>query len=414
MSRQDAPKTTRAGSFAAIGMVARREVKARFLTKSNIISLAVMLTIIVVGVFVLDYFVNRDEDTAATGTADYTLAVDASVSDLEPQLTQAGAAMDTSLEIIELTRTDAEPRLSDDVDAFLSGEPGRPQLLVEEQPGQQLLALVTSAAESHVLTTEVTALGGDPQQVGEALAMAVPQVESLVAEEEAAAFGPEYLVAILSISLLFFALINSGSVIAMGVVEEKTSRVVEILLATIRPSQLLAGKILGIGIVGLSQVVILGGAAGAAFAATGLLEGFEIDLGATMLLVLLWFLLGFAVFSLLFGGFAALISRQEEIGAVTTPLLFLMFIPFYMSMFMGMSNGTDSTLMRVLSQIPFFAPFMMPVRHVYGGVEAWEMALAIGIAIVTIPLLVWIAARVYRRGVLHTGGRMKLRQALRG
>ena len=246
-----------------------------------------------------------------------------------------------------------------------------------------------------------------------ALAAAVPQVESL-AEEEPSDFGPEYLVAILSISLLLFALIGTGSLIAMGVVEEKTSRVVEILLATIRPSELLAGKILGIGIVGLGQVVILGGAAGASFAATGLLEGFQIDLGGTMVLVLLWFLLGFAVFSLLFGGFAALISRQEEIGAVTTPLMFLMFIPFYLAMFMGMSDSADSTVMRVLSQVPFFAPFMMPVRHVYGAVEAWEMALAIGIAVATIPLLVWIAGRVYRRGVLHTGGRMKLSQALRG
>lgn len=411
MSRPD--KTSRTGSFAAIGMVARREVKARFLTKSNLISLAIMLVVIVVGVFVLDYFVNREDDAAAAGEADYTLAVDASVSELEPQLTQTGEALGTSLEIVELSRADAEARLADDVDAFLSGEPGRPELLVEDQPNQQLLALVTSAVESHVLTTEVTALGGDPQEVGAALAAAVPQVESL-AEDEPSDFGPEYLVAILSISLLLFALIGTGSLIAMGVVEEKTSRVVEILLATIRPSELLAGKILGIGIVGLGQVVILGGAAGASFAATGLLEGFQIDLGGTMLLVLLWFLLGFAVFSLLFGGFAALISRQEEIGAVTTPLMFLMFIPFYLAMFMGMSNSADSTVMRVLSQIPFFAPFMMPVRHVYGAVEAWEMVLAIGIAVATIPLLVWIAGRVYRRGVLHTGGRMKLSQALRG
>src|SRR5690625_3826315 len=199
-------------------------------------SLAIMLVVIVVGVFVLDYFVNREDDAAAAGEADYTLAVDASVSELEPQLTQTGEALGTSLEIVELSRTDAEARLTDDVDAFLSGEPGRPELLVEDQPNQQLLALVTSAVESHVLTTEVTALGGDPQEVGAALAAAVPQVESL-AEDEPSDFGPEYLVAILSISLLLFALIGTGSLIAMGVVEEKTSRVVEILLATIRSEE---------------------------------------------------------------------------------------------------------------------------------------------------------------------------------
>src|SRR5690625_1673996 len=137
MSRPD--KTSRTGSFAAIGMVARREVKARFLTKSNLISLAIMLDVIVVGVLVLDYFVNREDDAAAAGEADYTLAVDASVSELEPQLTQTGEALGTSLEIVELSRADAEARLADDVDAFLSGEPGRPELLVEDQPNQQLL-----------------------------------------------------------------------------------------------------------------------------------------------------------------------------------------------------------------------------------------------------------------------------------
>lgn len=413
MSNDGPPRTGRTGTFAAIGMVARREVKARFFTKSNLISLGILLVVIVAGIVVLDYFVNRDDEDAA----DYTVAVDGSVSVLEPQLTAAGDALGTTIDVEELGRADAVPRLGDDLDAYLSGDPTQPEMLVDVGPDQQLLGLVTSAVQAHALALEVSELGGDPQAVGAALASAVPQVATVAAEEgeedEAEQFGPEYLVSILAISLLLFALISTGSIIAMGVVEEKTSRVVEILLATIRPAQLLAGKILGIGIVGLAQVVILGGAAGGTMAATGLLSGFEIDLGWTMLLTLVWFLLGFAVFALLFGGFAALVSRQEEIGAVTTPLMFLMFIPYYLAMFM-VSADPDTTVVRVLSQIPFFSPFMMPVRSVYGGVEAWEMALAVVIALATIPLLVWVAGRVYRRGVLHTGGRMKLSEALRG
>lgn len=402
--------TSRNSTFANISMVARREVRARFFTKSNLISLAIMLVVLVVGIFVLDYFANRDDD----GAADFTVAVESSAAELEPQLVAAGAATGTSLDIEVLSRDEAEPRLADDLDAFLGGDPARPEMLVEEQADQQLLALVTSAVQAHVLATQVTELGGDPQEFTEALAGASPQVASVAADEDdTEQFGPQYLVAVVAISLLLFALIGGGSLIAMGVVEEKTSRVVEILLATIRPSELLAGKILGIGIVSLAQVVILGAGAVVPASVTGLLEGFEIDLGGTVLLVLLWFLLGFAIFSLLFGGFAALISRQEEIGAVTTPLMFLLFVPYYLAMFMVTANP-DSTVVRVLSQIPFFSPFMMPVRNVFGGVEAWEMLLAIGIALLTVPLLVWIAARVYRRGVLHTGGRMKLTDALRG
>ncbi|WP_324650666.1 ABC transporter permease [Georgenia sp. H159] len=406
MSKQHRP-TGGMGTLAAISLVARREVKARFFTKSNLISLAVMLVVIVAGVIVLDYFMNRDDDTA-----DFTVGVESPVSELEPLLVASGTAQGMSVDVEELSRADAETRLADDLDAFLAGDPTRPEMLVEEQADQQLLALVTGAVQAHALAVEISDLGGDPQAVNEALAQAVPQVTH-VSPDEADQFGPQYLVSILAISLLLFALIGSGSLIAMGVVEEKTSRVVEILLATIRPSQLLAGKILGIGIVGLAQVVILGGGAFATMAATGLFAGLEIDLGWTMLLLLLWFLLGFAVFALLFGGFAALVSRQEEIGAVTTPLMFLLFIPYYLAMFM-VSADPDSTVVRVLSQIPFFSPFMMPVRDVYGGVETWEMLLAIAIAAATIPLLVWVSARVYRRGVLHTGGRMKLTEALRG
>src|SRR5699024_9660243 len=147
--------------------------------------------------------------------------------------------------------------------------------------------------------------------------------------------------------------------------------------------------------------------------ATGLIDGFEIDLSATMLMTLLWFLLGYAIFALLFGGFAALVSRQEEIGAVTTPLTFLLFVPYYASMFL-IPDTPDSTLVRVLSQVPIFSPFMMPMRTAFGAVEGWEVALAVVIAVVTIPLLVLIGAKVYKRGVLHTGGRMKLTEALRG
>lgn len=411
MSTQQSPRSGRTGTFAAIGLVARREVKARFFTKSNLISLAVLLVVIVAGIVVLDYFVDRDDD----GAADFTLAVDSSVGVLEPQLTAAGTALGTTVDVEELSREEAKPRLGDDLDAFLSGDPTRPEMLVETTADPQLLGLVTSAVQAHALAIEVGELGGDPQAVSAALATAAPQVATADTEEgdEAEQFGPQYLVSILAISLLLFALISTGSIIAMGVVEEKTSRVVEILLATIRPAELLAGKILGIGIVGLTQVVLLGGAAGGTMAATGLLAGFEIDLGWTMLLTLVWFLLGFAVFALLFGGFAALVSRQEEIGAVTTPLMFLMFVPYYLAMFM-VSADPDTTVVRVLSQVPFFSPFMMPVREVYGGVEGWEMALAIVIALATVPLLVWIAGRVYRRGVLHTGGRMKLSEALRG
>lgn len=397
------------GSFRASGLIARREIRARLLAKSTIISLVIMLLVLVVGISVLSYFLDREEaDTAA----DLSVAIEDSVTDLEPQLSAAATMMGTTIDIETTDAAAGRDALDEDLDGYLSGTPEQPELLVQDMPDEQLVQLVTAATQDYVLTEQVTALGGDPAAVEQALAQSAPQVSSVTAEDNDQ-FGPQYLVAIVALALLFIALVSTGSLIAMGVVEEKTSRVVEILLATIRPAELLAGKILGIGTVGLIQVLALGGAAFATMGVTGLMDGMQVDLGLAMLMLVVWFLLGFAVYSLLFGGFAALVSRQEEIGAVTTPLLFLMLVPFYLSMFL-VTNDADSTVVEVLSQVPFFSPFMMPMRTVYGAVQTWELLLAVAIALATIPLLVWLAGRVYRRGVLHTGGRMKLTDALRG
>jgi ABC-2 type transport system permease protein len=410
MSEQRTRSPRAAGSLATVWLVARREFRARFLTKSNLVSLAILLVVIVAGIFVMDYFMEREDD----GGAAFTVGVDADAAALTDPLQAAATGMDTTVDVVEMDRAEAEEALAEDLDAFLAGDATAPEMLVEEEADAQLLGLVTSAVQAHAFTVEIEDLGGDPASVNQSLAAAVPSVVPLEDPDDGdGMFGPSYFLAIVMTSLLLFVLISTGSIIAMGVVEEKTSRVVEILLATIKPAQLLAGKILGIGLVGLAQVVLLGGSAGAAMAVTGLFEGFEIDLGGTLLMTLLWFLLGYTIFALLFGGFAALVSRQEEIGAVTTPMTFLLFIPYYLSMFM-IPDQPDGSVVRVLSQIPIFSPFMMPMRAGFNAVEAWEVALAVVIALVTIPVLTWIGARVYKRGVLHTGGRMKLTEALRG
>ena len=395
-----------------VWMIARREIKTRMLTKANIISMAVMLAVIVIGAFVGNYFLDRD-----TAAPERSIALGQSVSDLRPQLELAAEQQKIEPRVSTMTADDATAALAaagdDAIDAFLSGDPASPQMLVAEQPAPDVLALVGAAVRSYVITDQISALGGDPGAFEEMMAAAAPTVEALQPASQSGYEGPAYGISMVMISLLLGALISSGSIIAMGVVEEKTSRVVEILLATIKPTQLLAGKVLGIGVYGLFQIVVLAGALAGALAALGLTADIEVNIGASLALLIVWFLLGYALFALLFGGFAALVSRQEEIGSVTTPLMFLLFVPYYTTLFV-VPGDPDSTVVRVLSQIPFFAPFMMPARDAFGAVAGWELALSMGIALLTIPLLVWVAARVYQRGVLHTGGRMKLAEALKG
>lgn len=395
-----------------VWMIAKREIKTRMLTKANIISMAVMLGLIVIGALVGNYFLDRD-----TAAPERSIALEQSVSDLQPHLELAAEQQKIELRVSTMTADEATAALAaagdDAIDAFLSGDPASPQMLVAEQPDPDVLTLVGAAVRSYVITDQISGLGGDPGAFEEMMAAAAPTVEALRPTSQSGNEGPAFGIAMVMISLLFGALISSGSIIAMGVVEEKTSRVVEILLATIKPTQLLAGKVLGIGVYGLFQIVLLAGALAGALAALGLTADLEVNIGASLALLIVWFLLGYTLFALLFGGFAALVSRQEEIGSVTTPLMFLLFIPFYTTMFMVPADP-DSTVVRVLSQIPFFAPFMMPARDAFGAVAGWELALSMGITLLTIPLLVWVAARVYQRGVLHSGGRMKLAEALKG
>jgi ABC-2 type transport system permease protein len=388
-------------------MVARRELKVRLMNKASVISLVIMVGLIAIGTGVGYYFQHRDSTPPQI-----TIGVDVQASALDPALSAAAKQQGIDLTVTATTEAKGRSAVTDGTLAgLLLGDPGAPRLLVADKPNQSMLSVVSAAVQTYVVTTQITDLGGNPTTFEQALAAASPQVDAIAPSGAAfddAAFG----VAMVMIAMLFGTLVATGSMIAMGVVEEKTSRVVEVLLATIRPSQLFSGKVLGVGLYGLFQVVVLGTAATIAGVVLGAGSLLHVQIGVALLWLVIWFLLGYLVYALLFGGFAALVSRQEEIGSVTTPLMFLLLIPFYATMFL-VPNDPGSTAVRVLSPLPFFSPFMMPVRSAMGAVQGWEMALAIGLDLITIPALVWLASRVYHRGVLHTGGRMKLSEALR-
>jgi ABC-2 type transport system permease protein len=212
--------------------------------------------------------------------------------------------------------------------------------------------------------------------------------------------------------LLFVALMNAGQLVAQGVVEEKTSRVVELLLATLRPWQLMAGKVLGIGGVGLAQLVVVVGSAVAVALGFGILESTSLDIGSVAVWALVWFVVGFATYALVLAALAALVSRQEDIGSVTGPVLALMIVPYIIGISIA-PYDPDNSIVVILSFVPFAAPFIMPIRQALGTAEGWEVALSLGLSLAVIPVLVWLAGRIYSNAVLYAGGRVKLKDALR-
>ncbi len=390
-----------------IALVTRREVVAGLTKKPFIIATAIMLVLIVAGAFVADYFASQ----TAEETAVRTIGVTEDVAELAPLIRASGEALGVTIETEDVAgRTAAETALADEsIDAFLSGSTDDLHLLFQSATIVAVTQAVTSAAQTQALSGEITSLGGDPALVAQAVQGATPTISFV--EDPAAIEGPQYFVAMISVALLFFALINSGSQIAIGVVEEKSSRVVEILLATLRPSQLFAGKVIGNGIVGLLQVLLYALAFLLVATVTGALAELEVNLGSQFAWLLVWFLLGFALYAVLWGSLASLVSRQEDIGTITAPVTILMLVPFYTAVFMVPTNP-DGAAVRALSQIPFFAPFMMPMRTGFSTVPLWELITAVAFCLVAIPLLVWLAAKVYHRGVLHTGARLTVREAL--
>ena len=204
-----------------------------------------------------------------------------------------------------------------------------------------------------------------------------------------------------------------------GVVEEKTSRVVEIILTTVKPRTLLLAKLLGIGSAMLVFIAcyLAGIVAGAGLAGVlpsmGNLAAAHLNPWTFAPAVLVWLAVGYFTFGGLSGALASTVSRQEDLSAVQTPVIFGAMIPMYVAIYL-VPYAPDTTVTHILSCCPFLSPFMMPMRMALGAVGVWEQLLAFAVQIATICLLSLLAGKVYERSILHTGERLKLRQAFRG
>jgi ABC-2 type transport system permease protein len=208
---------------------------------------------------------------------------------------------------------------------------------------------------------------------------------------------------------VFGQIFGYGFAVASSVVEEKSSRVVELLLAKMRPGELLTGKIIGVGALGFAQLALFMVVGLAAASITGSID-LPPGVGSAFVLVLGWFLLGFAIYSALFAMAGAVASRAEELQNTTSPITFLIMAGYFGTF---AAIGDSAGLMaRVMSWIPFWSPLVMPVRMASGDVPAWEAAAVVALVLVTVVVVVRVAARVYSGGALRTRGRIKLKEAL--
>lgn len=381
-------------STSLVRLVAAREISARVRDKNFVIS-SIVIVVVLLGLLGFQVAVS-------SGSEEVRVGVVGSSAPLEETLAAQGEALQTDVTVVDLADEAAARAAVEDGDvdgALLAGE--SPELLVEQSAGGTLQGVVQGAVTQLAVAEQLAEAGVQ--------GLASPEVTVTPLDPDADADGQRVVVAIIGVGILYGLLIMFGQFVAQGVVEEKASRVVELLLATMRPWQLLAGKILGLGLLGLAQIVVIA-AVGVGGAIAFDLVDVPGELIGTALSVVLWFVLGYAFYAAIFAVAASLVSRQEDLGTVIMPTTLVLVAAFVV----GIQAASDpgGALARITSYVPGLSPLVMPVRQAAGEVALWELALAVVLMLAAIALIVRLGGRIYAGALLRTGGKIKVREAL--
>jgi ABC-2 type transport system permease protein len=289
---------------------------------------------------------------------------------------------------------------------------------IGEDPPSTLRRLTIQQAVSQEALTRRLGEGDDPALVA-LLAGGSLQVERVGAEEAVEDRLAGYAAGFVGAFFLYVVLLIYGGLVLRSVMEEKTGRIAEVILSSVRPWQLMLGKVVGVGAVGLTQLLIWVGV-GALIIAFGVpaalpfLADAEVaamipDLlpGAGVLVFfLLSFLMGYFLYSSLFAAVGAMCSSEEEAQQLQLPVVMLVVIPFIF-LFPVMDNP-DGTFAVLMSLVPFFTPILMFGRVALGAAPLWEVLLSVVGMALAILLLAWVAGRIYRVGILMQGKRPTL------
>lgn len=383
-------------------LVAWREISTRIRAKAWRIT-TLLLMAIVIGVALLTKFTG--------GSSEVTVGVLPPAQTISTSLVSTGATLGkhiTTRGIADRASGLAQVR-DGKIDALVSLSGDTATVVVKKDIDSGLKSTLSVLVREVATQHQIVALGGDPTDFAAAVAAAKVDVTRMTPP---ATYSNQHLIlGVAAGIIIFIALQINGQFVAQGVVEEKSTRVVELLLATLRPWELMVGKVLGIAVVGLSQLALIAGAGLGAGLALGTLDLSVGQASGTLLWLVVWFVLGFFAYALAIAAAAALVSRLEDVQTVLIPVL----APLIASYVIGIAvvpQHPDGTLARVLSMLPPSAPAIMPIRIAIGSASALDMVVSLVLMIVTIPALALLAGRIYRNAVVRSGARVKLRDAL--
>ncbi|MCK8673482.1 ABC transporter permease [Rhodococcus sp. HM1] len=393
-----APLTT----TRAIGLVARREFVTQVRKKSFVVSNAIVLVAIVVGIVAMSIFGGSDDDRPTVGVV--------AAPQLSAALGAIGDATGMPLEISEVPDGDtgrAQVSAGELDVVLIPREPAGVTAVTESNIDAGLKTVLDAAVAQDAQSAALTERGVDPAEIADATARSTVVVEAIDPPDPEQ--GQRVVLSIVAVVLLYMQILMFGMYVAMGVVEEKSSRVVELLLSTLRPLQLLWGKIIGIGAVGLLQLAAYGlVGVGAALATDTLtITGTALGVFAS---TLGWFVLGFAFFAVLYAAAGSMVSRQEDVNSTSGPLMMIILAMFFAAF--SSVDDPDATWSTVLSWIPPFSAILMPLRIAAGVASPFQIVGTIVLMIVVTALLAVVAAKIYQRSILRIGRTVTWKEAL--
>ncbi len=394
MSADNEPGTTK-----VVRLIAGRELRQRLGAKSFYV-LTGLLVLVILAIGIVGRLSGSDEpgaiDVGVVGVA---------AKPFGSALDDVGSQIDRPIDVRTFADLDAARSALDDGDVDVVVEGTRGEVLFDGSVDDQINAVVQQAWATVQTKGTLADAGLSDPQITQALS---PEpLTSVVLDGDSDNTGLAILIGSVTAVLLFISLQTFGGYVLSGVIEEKSTAVVEVLLARVRADQLLAGKVIGIGVAALIQFAVALAAGMVSLAISG--RDIPSEIWSSVPLTLFWFLGGYAFYSTLFALAGSLVSRQEDAQAASAPIMTAMIGAYIMVFAFGFEP--HSTASRVLSLIPPIAPFLMPTRMASGAASGIEVLASVALLLAAIFGAWKLAGRIYGQVLLHRGSRITWRSA---
>jgi ABC-2 type transport system permease protein len=390
-------------SQTVIRVIAAREFTTRI--RSRVFAITTVLTVVGIGAYILLQALVFNQSTPTSLQVGFVGPAQSIAAPVQAEAAGFGVSI-TIHPYTSVAAGNADVQ-NGTLDGLVSGSGAGTTITVQSSVDPTMQTVLNDVARGQVLDQYLMKHNLPPSDVDGQLAFSV-NVKALSPTD--AARVEQIVIGLLVAGTLYVTMVIYGQLVSAGVIEEKSNRIVEILLATVRPWQLMLGKITGIGLVALVQVVLVALVALVLASATKLVSiptlGVDVVISGVV-----WFVLGYLMYALLYAAVGSMVSRQEDVASVAMPVTLVLVAGWIIALTVAAPDpGSPATT--VFSFIPLMSPVIMPVRIAAGVAPLWQVAISVVLVVATIAGLVAIAGRIYSNSVLRVGGRVKLSDAL--